>query len=76
MCGVDILRETCQGLVQLKRRNLALVGFSLMSNKWEENLKNKKGRKRWVLPGITDAPFRVDSNGGGIDTSFAWVIGK
>jgi hypothetical protein len=66
MCGVDILRETREGLVQLKCRNLALVGFLLMSNKWEENLEKIKG-----VPGITDAPFRVDSNGGGIDISFA-----
>ncbi len=38
----------------------------------------RKRKKRSILhvdaPGMIDAPFRVDSNGGGGDTSLAWVI--
>ena len=39
----------------------------------------RKRRERGVLlqfgaPGMTDTPFRVDSNGGGGDTSLAWAI--
>ena len=39
----------------------------------------RKRRERGVLlhfcaPGMTEAPFRVDSNGGGGETSLAWVV--
>src|SRR6266702_2315582 len=66
---VDVFREVRQGFVQLQRGDLALGGCQRVSTEEEE-----EEYTACYAPGMIDAPFRVDSNGGGGDTSLAWVI--
>ena len=67
---IDIFREAREGFVQLQRGDLALGGYQCVS------AEEKRGKTTAMCgaPGMTDAPFRVDNNGDGGDTSLAWVV--